>query len=162
MEYINNSLLKAEKYVRKVILAIVCFLMVETTLLIFMQVIFRYLLNNSLSWAEELCRYSTVWLVFLGTGYVLGMGAHTNMDLLVSRLPEKIGAVLEKFNAVLLVFFGFMLIRYGYVFFKLGMRQRSSAMTIPMHYIYVAIPIGGCLILFYALLVLLRKKGTTL
>ena len=36
-------------------------------LLIFTQVLFRYLLNNSLNWTEELAKYLFVWMTFIGS-----------------------------------------------------------------------------------------------
>lgn len=37
-----------------------------TTLLIFVQVVMRYVFNNSLSWSEELARYVFIWQIWLG------------------------------------------------------------------------------------------------
>lgn len=37
--------------------------------IIFVQVIARYIFNNSLSWSEEVCKYLFVWLIWLGTDF---------------------------------------------------------------------------------------------
>lgn len=43
-----------------------------TTLLIFVQVVMRYVFNNSLSWSEELARYVFIWQIWLGHQRVYG------------------------------------------------------------------------------------------
>ena len=40
-----------------------------------LQVFFRYVLNASLSWSEELTRLLFVWLTFLGFGLAAQRGA---------------------------------------------------------------------------------------
>ena len=39
------------------------------TLIIFAQVIYRYILGRSISWAEEIALYIEVWVVFFCAGY---------------------------------------------------------------------------------------------
>ena len=40
------------------------------------QVFFRYVLNHSLFWSEELARYILVWLTFLGASVAYRRGVH--------------------------------------------------------------------------------------
>ena len=47
-----------EEYISLILLAIIsCVMMI--------QIIMRYVFNSSLTWAEELCRYSFIWIAFL-------------------------------------------------------------------------------------------------
>ena len=41
-------------------------LMSVMTIIIFIQVIMRYVMHNSLSWSEELARYCFIWLIYIG------------------------------------------------------------------------------------------------
>ena len=41
--------------------------------IIVLQVFFRYVLNNSLAWSEELARYLFIWTIYIGISYGVGL-----------------------------------------------------------------------------------------
>jgi len=161
METLRDLLLRLEKAVDACVVLVCGSLLFGITILIFVQVIFRYVLQNSISWSEELTRYMMIWAVFLASGYVLSKGGHANIDMLVSRFSPKMRAVFEKGSLLLIMGFSCLIIRYGFVLMRFGKRQVSSALEIPMNYVYMAIPIGGALLVFYCLALLFRSKGDT-
>ncbi len=57
-------------------------------LLIFSNVVGRYLLGTSFAGAEELSRLLFVWLVFLGAILALRRSAHLGVELVQARLPR--------------------------------------------------------------------------
>ena len=158
MEILRNGLCKLEKIVDKSVEIVGCSLLLGITVLIVAQVIFRYVLQNSISWSEELTRYMMVWAVFLSCGYVLNKAAHANIDLLISRFSPQMRMLMEKGSLLLIMMFAVIIIRYGLVLMRFGHRQISSALAVPMGYVYLAIPIGGALLLFYCLVLFFRPK----
>ena len=60
------------------------------TIVVFLQVIYRYILHASLSWSEEVSRYCMIYTVFIGVGAGLKAGTHTGVDALVMVLPKKL------------------------------------------------------------------------
>ena len=54
---------KINEYLEEIILVI---LLVCMTLILGLQVVSRYVFQNSLSWSEELVRYMLVWSAFIG------------------------------------------------------------------------------------------------
>ncbi|MCC8193856.1 MAG: TRAP transporter small permease [Deltaproteobacteria bacterium] len=159
METLRNVLYKLEKAVDKCIVLVCGSMLLGITALIFIQVIFRYILQNSISWSEELTRYMMVWIVFLASGYVLSKGGHANIDMLLNRFSPKMRSVAVKGSLLLIMVFSGLVIRYGFMLMRFGKRQISSALEIPMNYVYLAIPIGGALLIFYCLVLLCRRQG---
>ena len=112
------------------------------------QVFFRYVLNASLSWPEELARWAFVWLVFLGMAMVVHRKSHIAIELLARFLPPRALAlrllVINGFIAatsVMLVVHGLDLVgRSTYV---------SPALGWPFTYLYLAVPAGGALSFFF-------------
>lgn len=52
-----------------------------------LQVLFRYFLNLSLDWADEVGRLSFVWAAFLGVPHGVKAGAHVGIDYVAKLLP---------------------------------------------------------------------------
>jgi TRAP-type C4-dicarboxylate transport system permease small subunit len=52
-----------------------------------LQVLFRYFLNLSLDWADEIGRLTFVWAAFLGVPHGVKIGAHVGIDFVAKLLP---------------------------------------------------------------------------
>ena len=48
----------------------------------------RYVLNDSLTWAEEAMRFICIWLVFIGSSLTIRIDGHVSIDVLQSFLKE--------------------------------------------------------------------------
>ena len=55
--------------------------------LVFGNVVLRYVFNSGITMSEELSRWLFVWLIFLGAIVAMKDHAHLGVDSLVSRLP---------------------------------------------------------------------------
>lgn len=64
-------------------------LMSLMTIVVTLQVIFRYVIHSSLPWSEELSRYCMVFVTFIGVSAGLRAGTHTCVDFLAQILPPK-------------------------------------------------------------------------
>ena len=59
------------------------------SVVIFWQVVCRYVLKSSLPWSEELSRYLLVWTSFIGGAYGVRLGAHIGVEAFTLLLPKK-------------------------------------------------------------------------
>jgi len=57
--------------------------------LVFTNVVLRYLFNSGIATSEELSRWLLVWLTFLGAIVALRQHAHLGVDTLVRMLPAR-------------------------------------------------------------------------
>jgi Tripartite ATP-independent periplasmic transporters, DctQ component len=64
-------------------------LFVATIVLALIQVFFRYVLNNSLSWPDELSRFALTWMIFLGTAMVTRRARQISIDLTTRSLGPR-------------------------------------------------------------------------
>lgn len=109
-----------------------------------LQVVMRYVFDNSLIWSEELTRYCFVWLVFLGTSYAVQQGAHIRLELINRFVKGKLGRWLDAFGDMVLGAFALYLIPVGVTLIMrlIEWGEISPALHIPMWLVYSAVPVG--------------------
>lgn len=117
------------------------------TVIIFIQVIARYLLRNSLSWSEELARYLFIWIIYLGISYGCKLMKHIKIDACMALFPRKFRPYVELVGILIFLAFALYVAVTG---FDLTMKQiplgrRSPAMGLPMQYVYAAPAVGMAL-----------------
>ena len=126
-------------------------------------VIWRYGLNDALSWYEEIAKYAMLWLTFAGAPVALVHGAHVAVEILPSRLPRRLRHVLLATVMVVTAIFAGFLVYYGARFAWNGRMQVSPTVgEIPMVWIFAAMPLGGALLLLNALELGLRHLAHAL
>ena len=119
-------------------------LMSVMTIIIFIQVIMRYVMHNSLSWSEELARYCFVWLIYIGVAYGCKLMKHIEIDAALKLFPEKVrpyitivGELLVLAFAAYIVVTGVELTYKQWLFGKV-----SPALGVPLQYINAAPVVG--------------------
>lgn len=121
------------------------------SLVIVLQIIMR-LFFTPLLWTEESSRIMMVWLVFLGSAYLYNMkvNGHIRVDLLDQILPKPVARVLD--IVVKLVVFAVLVVTvvYGFRLAAESTGITSTALDIPFMYIYGAIPISCCLMIWFS------------
>ncbi len=65
------------------------------------DVFLRYVFNKPIVGSYELTEFMMVILVFASLGYTLTMKGHVNVDLVISRLPERVQAIIESITSLL-------------------------------------------------------------
>ena len=116
-----------------------------------LQVFFRYVLNASLSWSEELQRYGLIWIVFLALVIGYRRGAHIGMNLLLHLLPRAVQLTVAWLVDLLWFGLGVAMVMYtavyqsgaGLTFIRSVSRQSSAGLGLRMDIIYACIVIGG-------------------
>ncbi|MCC6531213.1 MAG: TRAP transporter small permease [Burkholderiales bacterium] len=114
-------------------------------------VVARYVLNDSIVWAEELSRYLFVWVSFLGGGLGVGRNIHVGVDSVVQLLPGRPKLVVQVAAEIMMVGFTLVLIWVGAQFALFGMRNDALLLPIAMGYVYLAVPVGASVMLINAL-----------
>lgn len=73
----------------KVLKAAVAVCLAAMVVLVFSNVVLRYIFNSGIAVSEELSRWLLVWLTFLGAIVALRQHAHLGVDTLVRALPPR-------------------------------------------------------------------------
>ncbi len=117
------------------------------SVILFVNVVLRYVFNSGWEWAEEVARYSIVWIVFLGGSICARKGMHLSVDAVAVRLSEEKQRILRIVVNILCVAFCVFLVIYGLEMVELAREtdQLTPGLEMPIFYVYLAIPTGGAL-----------------
>ncbi|MFC1542013.1 TRAP transporter small permease [Candidatus Latescibacterota bacterium] len=116
-----------------------------------MQVFFRYVLHNSLSWSEEFQKFMHIWLIFLAIPLAYKKGAHIGMNVIFDKLPDKMKSILTVLIDVLWFGLGGIMVFYTTRIMKVAKLQTSPGLGLRMDLVYSCIIIGGVYLCLTAL-----------
>lgn len=114
-------------------------------------VFYRYVLDNALTWSEEVAMFCFSWLTFLTAALMVRENGHVRVDLIASILPPRAWWLLNQVIWVLIALIGLYMAWTGYQFIFLTMGQTSPAIRYPVWLRDVSLSVGGVLVSFYAL-----------
>jgi TRAP-type C4-dicarboxylate transport system permease small subunit len=125
---------------------------------VFLQVVFRYVVNHPLSWSEELARYVFVWASMLGASMGIKKRSHFGLDALLKLFPPARKRAVEIVLYFLMSIFLIILIYYGTLFSRELYVQTAPGLNITMAIPYAAMPVGGSLMLLHIVLMPFAKS----
>ena len=119
------------------------------TILLFLQVLFRFVLNLPLAWVEEISLYSMVWLCYFGCSLAIKKREHLKMEIITNFLRPKAKKVFDLIYLVL--FFAFaVFVLYHVTLLTADILQRgqvTAVLEIPKWIPYAGVPVAFLLML---------------
>ncbi|GGC83859.1 ABC transporter permease [Thalassobacillus devorans] len=114
----------------------IAFSLAAMSLLVFGNVVLRYLFNSGITWSEEMSRYFFVWLVFLGAIAALKDRMHLGVDIVVNLLPEKVKKVVFVLSNGLVLYLLWLLLEGSWRMTILNANSTGPATGMPLSYLY--------------------------
>ena len=133
---------------------VLCFMVLQMGLSIFLQVIMRYAFNSAITWLDELIHIEVIFLAFFGASLGIKHGAHICVDALKNFVKGPSFYILGALNHFVVAVYTGIIIYYG---MDLVLRMTSHphftpTLRIPKHYLYVMVCIGLGLICLRSLI----------
>lgn len=138
----------------KVLSFVMGLLVLATVVVVTMQIIWRYVFTNPLSWTEQIGRYLFVWIVMLAVPIGAYKGSMFAFDLVLSKVKNNTRVIIQTINYIgCEVFCVYYLYQSIQLCIKGGWRF-AQGVHIPMIALYIAQPIcaGSLIIVFLYLL----------
>ncbi len=113
---------------------------------IFLQVIMRYIFNNSLFWSEELGRFFFQWITWIGISLGAKRGQHIKITMLHEKLSSRSAEILNIISTLIVIGICVVTIYYGLYMTLFWAGSKYPCLKISLAWGYSAIPIGCTLI----------------
>jgi TRAP-type transport system small permease protein len=132
------------------------------TVIIALQVFYRYILNDPLSWTEEIARYLMIWICFLGSAMALKYGEHISVSFIQERFAPRIRQTVGFCIGTTALAFFVLATWEGIVITIQVSEQQAPATWISMAWAYSCIPVGFFMMMFHTLVELITLRGMPL
>ena len=115
-----------------------------SVLVVFFQVVMRYVFNSSLVWSEELARYLYIWMGWLGISIVERNKTHIAVDVLVSKLNGTPQIILKVFISIVCIGTCLYLSYYGFSMAAFNFKRKvtSAGLGIPTGIVFIGAPLS--------------------
>jgi TRAP-type C4-dicarboxylate transport system permease small subunit len=101
-------------------------------------------------WVEEVGEYTLAWLTLIGAGIAVSERAHFALRVLTHRLPLPTQRAIHVVTHLLIAGFGGLAVWYGIQLAIVNSALTSPALQLNLAWLYAAVPVGGGLIVLYA------------
>lgn len=145
---------------------IIIFLSIFSSLIvIFVNIVLRYLFAKGFVFSEEYARYSMVLLVYIGVSQAIKKNSMIRVDIISSFMPEAkfsldlIANIFSLIAAIILIWFGLKFTIWQY-----STGQKSIAMELPMWIAFAIVPLGGSLMFMrytVSIIGMIKKASST-
>jgi len=126
-------------------------------IVVFLNVILRFVFNYSFPASEEIARYSFIWTVFIGAALALDKNEHIGVDMVVAALPKKAQKWVLLVANLLLIIFSLICGIYGFKLCQNNMGWPSPATKISYGLVGIIMPIS-----FFAMTFVIIRKTINL
>lgn len=120
-------------------------LLVLMTVVMFAQIIMRFIFRASMSWPEEFCRFCFVISGFLSIGYCIRREKMLKVDILMGFFPDSAKRIFDLAGRFITLLFFAYFSYYGYFAMMNSIRggMKSPATEWPMYILYGSVFVGS-------------------
>jgi TRAP-type C4-dicarboxylate transport system permease small subunit len=127
------------------------FLIAAMTILVFLQVIFRYFLDAPLDWSEEMASFAFVWMALLGASVGLKNDDHPRLDIFFQVFPDWAKKLCSLIINLAILFMLVVLFIFGLKLAIAMQMQRTAALGYSISYVYAVLPLSAIIMFIHVL-----------
>lgn len=118
---------------------------------VFGEVVARYLFNHPFFWSDEVTVYTFTWVAFLGSALALRDNRHIGISFFVEKLPRGAqGALGILADVIVLAFLGLFLVQ-SVKFCRMNHTVASISLQIPLSFVSASVVVMNVLMIWYTL-----------
>jgi TRAP-type C4-dicarboxylate transport system permease small subunit len=131
-------------------------LLMAMTAIVLLQIVYRYLLNDSLIWTEEVSKTMMVWAAFLVAPWAYRNGANVRIEMFSDELPQLLRRMLQLALNLLIVWIVFVFLVESFGMVERGFSIRAASLPIRVGWFFFIVPASFAAMLLVGIELLLR------
>ncbi len=147
MKRVNDVLQKTAKLLETVMIVALSVMVV----VMFMQVVLRYVFATGFAWTEELSRFMMIYMIFIGAAVLASQDGHISVTILDDLLKGVSRKVIKGVQYALTLAYCIVMGNLGLSTLAIVAKQKTPNMQITMDWVYAIIPVSMILMAIYIL-----------
>lgn len=153
---LTQSYINAIEKINKVIFVLIAIFIGSLSLILFVQVFLRYVVHAPLTWSEEVAKYLSIWIVFLGMAIAMRRMSLIAVEAVVQNVPKNIGHAMRILVTILIMIFLCYLFYISAQVTADASDQNFASVDLSMSLAYAALPVGAFLTLLNVIVVFIE------
>ncbi len=123
-------------------------LLIAMTGIVLIQIVFRYVLNDSLIWTEEVSKTMMVWGAFLVAPWAYRNSANVSIHMFTDELPHVLGRLLHLVLNLLVIWIIVVFWSESFGMVDRGFAIRAASLPVQVGWFFIVVPLAfGAMIL---------------
>ncbi len=149
----KQAILKLVNGIHILLMELAKLFIVAMILIIFANVVLRYVFNSGILWSEEVALLMAVWFIFIS----MGLGIKQKLNIVINlvqreKLPQWLNKGLDLLAEIIVIFVGVIMMVYGSRLVGFTMTSIMPATRWPAGILYIVVPFAGLITTLEALL----------
>jgi TRAP-type C4-dicarboxylate transport system permease small subunit len=142
----------------KVIDGLGIFMFIALSVIVFLQVVFRFVLRLPAPWSEEMARYLLVTMTFIGAAIAVRYQSHLVAVNIFRKAPKTVAVGANLLVECAILFFSVLMLKGSIDMILIAGTETATSFTwLRMAYVYTIIPFSLGLICVYTVINIFRK-----
>lgn len=131
-------------------------LLMAMTAIILLQIVYRYVLNDSLIWTEEVSKTMMVWAAFLVAPWAYRNSANVSIEMFTDELPRRLRQALHLLLNLLVIWIVLVFLKESFGMVERGFSIRAASLPIQVGWFFFVVPVSFAAMLLVGIEVLYR------
>jgi len=163
LENAADSLKRFNRHIDRISAVVLNITIAAIFIIIVVSVFCRYILSNSLTWSEEVAKFTLVWMCFIGASTVMIRGGHVSIQSFYNWARGIAKVVLVIFTELVVLTTLGLIVWYGWDITLTAIPQRSPVVPwLSLGAVYISMPVGGLMMLPISIELMLRNLASSL
>lgn len=147
--------------VDRVVCWVIIVAMAVLTIVVVLQVFYRYILNDSLRWGWDIPRLCFIWVILLSIPLGIRYNAHVGIDIVVQRFGPAAKRAVLVFNAFFMMLLSVAAAYYAVLLANHTWDQMMPGINLSVGLFYVGLAIGQIHTCMHIARILMTGQTTT-
>lgn len=142
---------KAAGFVWKILAYILALMLLALVVIVFWQVICRFILKTSTLWQSEISTLIFIWATYLGAALAIRSGAQICMTLVINKTKKPVREIIQLLSALICEVIYVVFAAAGFAAVHKFGGATTTGLGLPMPVVYYSFVVSGIIMILFGI-----------